>query len=81
LGDGIYLFSGDGGNVVGVADSGSTLLIDSGIASRAAELSNAIYATTHRPATRLINAHWHFDHTGGNILFGSAGVTIIAQET
>jgi cyclase len=79
LGDGIYLFSGDGGNVVAVADNGSTLLIDSGIASRATELSDAIYKTIHRPVTRLINTHWRFDHTGGNTFFGSSGVMIIAQ--
>jgi glyoxylase-like metal-dependent hydrolase (beta-lactamase superfamily II) len=30
--------------------------------------------------TRLVNTHLHFDHTGGNAFFGSAGVTIIAQE-
>jgi glyoxylase-like metal-dependent hydrolase (beta-lactamase superfamily II) len=33
-----------------------------------------------RPVTRLVNTHWHFDHTGGNVYFGSSGVTIIAQE-
>jgi len=33
-----------------------------------------------RPVTRLVNTHWHFDHTGGNVFFGSSGVTIIAQE-
>jgi cyclase len=33
-----------------------------------------------RPVARLVNTHWHFDHTGGNTYFGSSGVTIIAQE-
>ncbi|MBZ5665638.1 MAG: MBL fold metallo-hydrolase [Acidobacteriia bacterium] len=74
------MFSGDGGNVVAVADDSSTLLIDSGIESRAAELDAAVFEATHRPITRLINTHSHFDHTGGNALFGSAGVTIIAQR-
>jgi cyclase len=80
LGDGLFMFSGDGGNVTAIADAGSTLLIDSGIDSRVTELSAAIFKATQRPVTRLVSTHWHFDHTGGNVYFGSEGVTIIAQE-
>ncbi len=63
-----------------IVDDGSILLIDSGLASRISELSDAIFKTTMRPVTRLVNTHWHFDHTGGNTYLGSSGVTIIAQE-
>ena len=80
LGNGLFLFSGDGGNVTAVVDNGSALLIDSGMDSRAAELNDAVFKSTMRPVTRLVNTHWHFDHTGGNVFFGSSGVTIIAQE-
>jgi len=80
LGRDLYVFSGDGGNVTAIADDGSTLLIDSGIASRSSELNDAVFKATMRPVTRLINTHWHFDHTGGNVYFGSGGVTIIAQQ-
>jgi glyoxylase-like metal-dependent hydrolase (beta-lactamase superfamily II) len=80
LGNGVFVFSGDGGDVAAIVDEGSTLLIDSGMDSRVGELSNAIFAATQRPVTRLVNTHWHFDHTGGNVFFGSSGVTIIAQE-
>jgi cyclase len=80
LGNGLFLFSGDGGNVTAVGDRDSTLLIDSGIDSRAAELNDAVYKATLRPVTRLVNTHWHFDHTGGNVFYGSMGVTVIAQE-
>src|SRR5258708_10484134 len=80
LGQGLYLFSGDGGDVTAIVDDGSTLLIDSGLPSRVTELSDAIFKTTMRPVTRLVNTHWHFDHTGGNAYFGSSGVTIVAQE-
>jgi cyclase len=80
LGNGLFLFSGDGGNVVAVVDDGSTLLIDSGMETRAAELNDAVFKATMRPVTRLVNTHWHFDHTGGNVFLGSSGVTIIAQE-
>ena len=80
LGNGLFVFSGDGGNVTAIVDNGSTLLIDSGIDSRAVELNDAVFKATMRPVTRLVNTHWHFDHTGGNVFLGSSGVTIIAQE-
>src|SRR5258707_13285080 len=76
----IWMFSGDGGNVTAIVAEGSTLLIDSGVDSRVSELNAAIFKATWRPVTRLVNTHCHFDHTGGNVYFGSAGVTIIAQE-
>ena len=80
LGKSLFMFSGDGGSVTAIVAEGSTLLIDSGVESRASELSGAIFKATGRPVTRLVNTHWHFDHTGGNVYFGSAGVTVIAQE-
>jgi glyoxylase-like metal-dependent hydrolase (beta-lactamase superfamily II) len=80
LGQGLFVFSGDGGDVTAIFDDGSILLIDSGLASRVTELSDAISKTAMRPVTRLVNTHWHFDHTGGNTYFGSSGVTIIAQK-
>ena len=80
LGEGLFMFSGDGGNVTAIVDDGSTLLIDSGIDSRVTELSQAILKTTMRPVTQLVSTHWHFDHIGGNVYFGSEGVSIIAQE-
>src|SRR5437870_45715 len=80
LGQGLFMFSGDGGDVTAIVDSGSTLLIDSGMDTRVTELSDAIFKATMRPVTRLVNTHWHFDHTGGNVFFGFEGVTIIGQE-
>src|SRR5260370_40352623 len=80
LGQGLYIFSGDGGDVTAIVDDSSTLLIDSGLASRITELSDAIFKTTMRPVTRLVNTHWHFDHTGGSTYLGSSCVTILAQE-
>src|SRR2546430_2849306 len=80
LGQGLFVFSGDGGDVTAIVDNGSTLIIDSGVDTRVTELSDAIFKATMRPVTRLVNTHWHFDHTSGNVFFGSAGVTILAQE-
>src|ERR1700738_3829431 len=80
LGKGLFMFSGDGGDVTAIVDNSSTLLIDSGVDSRVTELNESIFKATMRPVTRLVSTHWHFDHTGGNVYFGSAGVIIIAQE-
>src|SRR6202162_2866769 len=80
LDKGVWMFSGDGGNATAIVAASSTLLIDSGIDSRVSELGDAIFKATGRPVTRLVNTHWHFDHTGGNVYFGSGGVTILAQE-
>jgi cyclase len=80
LDKGIWMFSGDGGNVTAIFAQGSTLVIDSGVDSRVSELNAAIFKATSRPITRLVNTHCHFDHIGGNVYFGSSGVTIIAQE-
>ena len=80
LGDDIYLLAGDGANIVAVADRSSTLLIDSGMESRTSELNSAVFSATHRPITEVINTNWHFDHTGGNIFFGTAGASIIAHS-
>src|SRR5260370_25009726 len=80
LSAGVFMFSGDGGNVTAVVDNGSTLLIDSGMDSRSTELDAAVFKATMRPVTRLVNTHGHFDHIGGNVFLGSSGVTIIAQK-
>jgi cyclase len=80
FGEHIFVFSGDGANVVAIVSSGSTLLIDSGVASRANELYEAVARATGRPIETLVNTDWHFDHTGGNLYFGESGVTVIAQK-
>jgi glyoxylase-like metal-dependent hydrolase (beta-lactamase superfamily II) len=80
LSQGLFMFSGDGGNITAIADEGSTLLIDSGVDSLVTELSDAVFKATKRPVTPLVNTHWHFDHTAGNVYFGSAGETIVAQK-
>jgi cyclase len=79
LGDNIYMFSGDGANVLAISDGRSVLLIDSGTADRVSELAHAVYQIVHRPVTTVVNTDWHSDHTGGNPYFSSFGVTIIAQ--
>ena len=79
LGDNVYLFSGDGANVLAVSDERSVLLVDSGTAERFSDLAHAVYQIEHRPVTAVVNTDWHSDHTGGNPYLSSFGATIIAH--
>src|SRR3989475_2183650 len=80
LGQGLFMLSGDGGDVTAIVDNGSTLLLDSGMDTRVTELSDAIFKATMRPVTRLVNTHWHFDHTAGDPVPRSQRVTLITRE-
>ena len=77
LGKGVFLFSGDGANIVAVTDDATTVLVDSGIAPRVDELAQALANTTHGPVTCLINTSWHFDHTGDLSLFPRSAELIV----
>jgi cyclase len=80
LQDGLYLFKGNGGNVVLSAGAEGALLVDDEYAVGTPKLVAAIAAVTAQPVRYVINTHFHDDHTGGNEYFGRAGATIIAQE-
>jgi cyclase len=81
LEDGLWLFQGDGGNVVAAAGPDGLLLVDSGLPEGSAELAGRVAAVcgTRRVHT-LLNTHWHWDHSGGNEVFARSGATIIAHE-
>ena len=81
LGDGLWLFQGDGGNVVAAGGRDELLLVDSGSPQAASELARRVLAESGaRRVETLLNTHWHWDHTGGNELFGRSGATIVAHE-
>lgn len=85
LADGVYAaiaLPGEGavGNA-GIIDLGdSTLIVDTCKTPRAAEeLRDAAERLTGRPATWVLNTHWHDDHVGGNQVF-APHATILATE-
>ena len=81
LADGLWLFQGDGGNVVAAGGPDGVLLVDSGLPEWGSELARRVAAEcgTRRVDT-LLNTHWHWDHTGGNEVFARSGATIVAHE-
>jgi glyoxylase-like metal-dependent hydrolase (beta-lactamase superfamily II) len=81
LGEGLWLFQGDGGNIVAAGGRDELLLVDSGSTQLARELARRVTAESGaRRVDTLLNTHWHWDHTGGNEVFAKSGATIVSHE-
>ncbi|HTX04529.1 MAG TPA: MBL fold metallo-hydrolase [Steroidobacteraceae bacterium] len=81
LGEGLWIYTGDGGNVL-VARAGDGLaLVDGGLPERSHELLDRIrHETGAERIHTLFNTHWHPCQTGSNGPIGDQGATIIAHE-
>ncbi len=80
LAPGLHLITGPGGNIAAIVEPEGVALIDSNVPFKAAELKAAVSRLSDRPVRFLLNTHWHFDHTGGNEIFGKSGTVIIAHQ-
>ncbi|MES2623637.1 MAG: MBL fold metallo-hydrolase [Pseudomonadota bacterium] len=79
--DRISLITGAGGNIVFYKGNQGITLIDSGSLDAVSELLTQINTLRGpTPVNRLINTHWHEDHTGGNEAIHALGAKIIAHE-
>ena len=78
--DRIVAFSGNGGNEGVVIGPDGLVMIDGGLAPRAADLAKAIAEISPRMVQVLFNTHYHFDHVGSNEYLGAQKVRIIAHE-
>jgi cyclase len=55
-------------------------MVDDQFAPLAPKIQAAIKGVTDKPVRFLLNTHWHFDHTGGNLDFAKLGATLVAQD-
>lgn len=78
----IFLLQGDGGNIAASVGKDGIVLVDDEFAPLATKIGAALKALgiTDKPVRFIINTHYHFDHTGGNLPFANDGATIIAQD-
>src|SRR5271169_492189 len=76
----ISVLEGSGGNIAVLTGPDGKVLIDAGIGVSRPQMTKALADLGAEPITRLINTHWHFDHTDGNAWLNAAGARIIAQE-
>lgn len=80
INDHLYMLVGLGGNVgVSVGDDG-TFIIDDQMQPIIPKLEAAIAGLADEPVKLVLNTHWHFDHTGGNEIFGESGAVIVAHD-
>jgi len=81
LGEGLYLISGAGANVVALSGPEGLLLVDGGLAENSGELLKLLATLpSGRRIQSVFNTHWHWDHTGSNERFRRSGATLIAHE-
>jgi glyoxylase-like metal-dependent hydrolase (beta-lactamase superfamily II) len=80
LGQGVSMLMGQGGNLgLSVGEDGVFLIDDQYATNAEANLAKIEELAKGKPKY-LINTHWHFDHAGGNAVFGKAGATIFASD-
>jgi cyclase len=79
----IYLLQGgEGGNMAASVGEDGIVLVDDEFAPLASKIAAALknIGITDKPVRFIINTHYHFDHTGGNLPFANQGSTIIAHD-
>jgi len=76
LGTGMYAVTG-GCNSLVVEDGGEALVVDPKFPPMSGWFQSWVNSHVHSPVTRVVNTHFHFDHTQGNALF--PGARLLAQ--
>ena len=80
LAPGLAMLIGSGGNIVVSTGKDGPVIVDDQFAPLAPKITAAVNALQNVPIRFVINTHHHFDHTGGNEVFGNAGALIIAHD-
>lgn len=75
---GVHAVLGGGGNSLVVESDSEALLIDTKFPPGANQLARWVKRHVKAPVTKIVNTHYHYDHTQGNEQYPHA--TIIAHE-
>jgi glyoxylase-like metal-dependent hydrolase (beta-lactamase superfamily II) len=80
LGHGVHMLESFGGNIGVLAGDEGVLLVDAEWPELHDKVVAAVGRISHKPVRYLVNTHWHWDHVGGDGLFGKAGAVIFSSE-
>lgn len=67
--EGLWVISGDGGNVAVLPTSEGVILVDDKFPRDVAEITAKVNSISSLPIRYVVNTHHHGDHTGGNQAF------------
>ena len=76
----LLVLLGQGSNIVVSIGRDGSLLVDDEYAVLNDKVRAVLKDLQAPRVKRVVNTHWHNDHTGGNESFGTEGAIIIAQE-
>jgi glyoxylase-like metal-dependent hydrolase (beta-lactamase superfamily II) len=74
LATGVYAVFGGGGNSLVVRDGSEVLLVDPKFPPGAQLLAQWVAHAVGGPVTAIVNSHYHYDHTFGNVLYSDRPV-------
>lgn len=75
----VHMLMGEGGNIAVSVGPEGVLIVDDQFAPLAQKINAAIDKLSKGKIQYVVNTHWHFDHTGGNPIFGKEG-RIVAHD-
>jgi glyoxylase-like metal-dependent hydrolase (beta-lactamase superfamily II) len=75
----VAILEGSGGNIAVLTGGDGKVFVDAGITGTRPRILQAANSLSRDPITHLINTHWHFDHTDGNLWLSEEGAAIIAH--
>jgi glyoxylase-like metal-dependent hydrolase (beta-lactamase superfamily II) len=81
LGGNLHLLSLYGCNCLALTGPDGTLLVDACYQELGEKLNSEIQKIKPQPIKYLVNTHWHFDHTGGNLVLGKKALVIAHDST
>ncbi len=76
----VHAIFGRGGNIGVSAGEDGVFLIDDQFAPLSDKIKAEVAALGAGEVRFIVNTHWHFDHTGGNEIFGADGALIVAHD-
>jgi len=76
---GVTLLQGSGGNMMALAGPTGLLMVDDGIAVSKDKIEAALRRIGPGPINYVINTHWHWDHTDGNVWANHDGAVLIGH--
>ncbi len=72
----VHMLTGDGGNIGVSAGEDGILIVDDQFEALADKIRAALAAISPGDLEFVLNTHFHFDHTGGNVVFGREALIV-----